>query len=83
VPPNRDLTREPYGQLWRESYGPPARELGLTIAGCSNVGPVIAGDWNGWHCIGASMVVGPNGEPVLQAACGADEDLLAIVELPS
>ena len=70
VPPGFN---EPYGKLWRDSYGPPAREFGMTIAGCSNVGPVTAGEWNGWQCIGNSLVVGSNGEPVAQAAYAAEE----------
>src|SRR5687767_1406348 len=67
VPPDHDQAREPYGKLWRDSYGPPAREFGMTIAGCSNVGPVTEGEWAGWQCIGCSLVAGPNGECVAQA----------------
>ncbi len=73
VPPGYDKVREPYGKLWRDSYGPPAREFGLTIAGCSNVGPVTAGDWSGWQCIGCSIVVGPDGAPLVQAEYDREE----------
>lgn len=77
VPPDHDNARTPYGQLWRDSYGPPAREFDLTIAGCSNIGPVTAGEWNGWRCIGCSLVTGPDGETIAQG--GYDrEEMLAV-----
>lgn len=77
VPPGHD---EPYGQIWRDSYAPPAREFGLIIAGCSNVGPVTSGEWRGWNCIGCSLVMGRDGAPLAQAAHGAEE--LLFIELP-
>jgi len=80
VPPGH---REPYGELWRDSYGPPAREFGLVIAGCSNVGPVTAGEWKGWQCIGCSLVMGAQGLPLAQAAYGADAEELLFVQLPT
>lgn len=79
VPPDFDQAREPYGKLWRDSYGPPAREFGMTIAGCSNVGPVTAGEWSGWQCIGCSLVVGPDGAPLAQAGYGQEELLMVSV----
>ncbi len=71
VPADHDNQREPYGQLWLDNYGPVAREFGLTIAGCSNVGPVTAGAWAGRKCIGNSLVCSPL-EPI--AARGAYGD---------
>jgi predicted amidohydrolase len=54
----------------------------MSIAGCSNVGPVVAGAWTGWRCIGASMVVGPQGEVLAVAPAGDDaEDLLIVQHL--
>ena len=81
VPPDHDNTRTPYGQLWHDSYGPPAREFGLTIAGCSNVGPVTAGEWAGWQCIGCSLVTGPDGTSLAQGQYGAED--LIFVSIPS
>jgi len=78
VPPHFDQAGEPYGKLWRDSYGPPAREFGMTIAGCSNTGPVTAGEWSGWNCIGCSLVVGPDGT-LAQAGYGVEEMLLVSV----
>jgi predicted amidohydrolase len=81
VPADHDQAREPYGALWRDCYGRVARESGIWIAGASNVGPVIAGEWAGRKCIGCSLVVGPNGEPVAQAAYGEDADAILTVEV--
>ena len=80
VPADHDNAREPYGQLWRENYGPVAREFGVVIAGASNVGPITAGPWSGRKCIGNSLVMGPSGE----LACGPygeDAEALLLVEM--
>jgi predicted amidohydrolase len=77
-----DYGDKPYGKLWRDSYGPPARGRKMWIAGCSNVGPVTAGEWAGWQCIGNSMVVGPNGETMAQASYGPDADEILMVDIP-
>lgn len=81
VPPDRDLALEPYGQLWRDAYGPVCREYGMTIAGCSNVGPVTAGEWAGWRCIGGSLVVGPDGTERIQLPVGDDAEALHLADL--
>lgn len=62
VPPGHDNNREPYGKLWLDNYGPVARDFGLWIAGCSNIGPIHHGPWAGHKCIGCSLVIGPDGE---------------------
>jgi predicted amidohydrolase len=79
VPADHDNAREPYGTLWRDCYGRVARETGVWIAGASNVGPVTAGAWAGWKCIGCSLVVGPDGEPVATGPYG--EESLIVVDL--
>ncbi|MCX8155374.1 MAG: carbon-nitrogen hydrolase family protein [Verrucomicrobiae bacterium] len=76
VPADHDPRREPYGRLWRESYGPVAREFGLWIAGVSNVGPITAGPWAGRKCIGSSMLVRPDGEVALQGPYGVEAEAL-------
>lgn len=70
VPADHDNAREPYGQLWLDNYGPVARDFGIPIAGCSNVGPVTAGDWAGRKCIGCSIVMGRNGTSLLRSPYG-------------
>ena len=81
VPAERNLEREPYGDLWKSSYGPVAKDFKMTIAGCSSVGPIIAGEWKGWRCIGNSLVVGPDGNILLEAPGGEDQDVLLTLEV--
>ncbi|KAF0170730.1 MAG: nitrilase/cyanide hydratase and apolipoprotein N-acyltransferase [Limisphaerales bacterium] len=83
VPADHDNTREPYGRLWLDNYGPVARDLGVWIAGCSNVGPVTAGEWAGRKCIGNSLVCAPERLVAARGAYGesADEIVLVRVEL--
>ena len=84
VPADHDNAREPYGQLWRDHYGPVARDFRLWIAGCSSVGWLTAGPWAGRRCIGCSLLVGPDGMPVLQGPYGegAEAILRADIEPP-
>jgi predicted amidohydrolase len=70
VPPDHDNTREPYGTIWLENYGPVARDFRVWIAGCSNVGPITDGPWKGRACIGASLVTKPGGETALRGPYG-------------
>lgn len=82
VPADHDNTREPYGGLWLDNYGPVAREYRLWIAGCSNVGPIVDGPWKGRACIGCSLVMGPDGKPVLRGPYGEDAESVLYVDLP-
>jgi len=83
VPADHDNAQQPYGRLWLENYGPVARDFGVWIAGCSNVGPITAGPWAGRKCIGNSLVVAPSNEVATRGAYGAqaDEVILVRVEL--
>lgn len=83
VPADHDNEAEPYGDLWRDSYGPVAREFGCAIAGVSNVGPILDGPWQGRNCIGCSLVIGPEGEEVLQGPYGVDADCVLYVTVES
>jgi predicted amidohydrolase len=76
VPAEHDNVREPYGQLWRDNYGPVARQHRLWIAGASNVGPISAGPWAGRKCIGCSLLIGPGGEEVLMGPYGEEADTI-------
>ena len=81
VPADHDNVREPYGALWRENYGPVARDYGLVVAGASNVGPISAGPWAGRKCIGNSLVIGRNGEDLACGPYGENAESTLIVDL--
>jgi predicted amidohydrolase len=70
VDADHDNVRDPYGQLWLDSYVPLARRFGVAVAGVSNVGPINAGPWRGRKCIGCSLAVAPGGEPVVWGPYG-------------
>jgi predicted amidohydrolase len=76
VPADHDNARDPYGRLWLDNYAPVARDFRLWIAGVSNVGRLNAGPWQGRQCIGCSLLVGPDGRPVLQGPYGARADTI-------
>jgi predicted amidohydrolase len=80
VPPDHDNAKEPYGDIWRNAYGPVAKDHALYILGASNVGPVVAGPWSGWRCIGASIVMGPEGQ-VLQGPYGEDAETILFADI--
>ncbi|HKQ38227.1 MAG TPA: carbon-nitrogen hydrolase family protein [Verrucomicrobiae bacterium] len=73
--------RDPYGQLWLDSYQPVAREFRLWIAGCSNVGPITDGPWKGRKCIGCSLVISPTGEPVTRGEYGEDAETILFTRI--
>ena len=81
VPAEHDNTREPYGQLWRDNYGPVARDFRLWIAGASNVGWINAGPWAGRKCIGCSLLVGPDGQEVLMGPYGAEAEAILCADV--
>lgn len=79
VPADHDNAREPYGQLWLDNYGPVTRDFGVWIAGCSNVGPITAGEWTGRKCIGNSLVCAPHQLTVARGAYGESVDEIVMV----
>lgn len=81
VPANHDNQRQPYGQLWKDNYGPVARDFRLWIAGASNVGSLTAGPWVGRKCIGCSLLVGPDGQPALMGPYGEDADVILYAQV--
>ncbi len=81
VPPGHDNATEPYGGMWRECYGSVARDFHVWIAGCSNVGPIEGGPWNGHACIGCSLVVDPRGQSVLTGPYGPRASRLLTIDV--
>jgi predicted amidohydrolase len=81
VPPDHDNAKTPYGDTWRTAYGPVARDFRLFIVGVSNVGPVTAGPWAGWNCIGCSLVVGPDGQPLVEGPYSTNTESLLFADI--
>jgi predicted amidohydrolase len=81
VSPDLDNTADPYGSLWVNSYAPVCREFGLWIAGCSSVGPIRTGPWQGHRCIGSSLVLDPTGAIQLKGSCGESAEELLYVDV--
>jgi predicted amidohydrolase len=81
VEADHDNAREPYGALWKACYGPPAREFRMWIAGASNVGSIPAGPWAGRRCIGCSLVVNDQGEPVEMLPYGEEAHMVRVVRV--
>lgn len=79
VSPDFDSEMEVYGGVWRENYGPVARDYHCSIAGCSNVGPISDGPWVGHRCIGNSIVFDSNGQEVLTGPF--NEEAILVVDL--
>jgi len=81
VPSDHDNNKNPYGDTWRNAYMPVAKDFRVWIAGVSNVGNIEAGPWAGWKCIGCSLVIGPNGEQLLQGPYGVDAETILYVDV--
>ena len=76
-----DNRRTPYGGMWRRCYGAVARDFRMWIAGCSNVGRIAGGPWDGHFCIGCSLVVGPDGKPALKGPYGPNAERLLTIDV--
>jgi predicted amidohydrolase len=81
VPPDHDNAQEPYGDVWRSAYEPVARDFRLSIVGVSNVGPITAGPWAGWSCIGCSLAVGPDGKPLVEGPYSKNQESLLFADI--
>jgi len=81
VPAEHDNAREPYGKLWIDNYGVVARDYAVWIAGCSNVGWITDGPWLGRKCIGCSLVIGPDGKPMVRGPYGVDAEAVLVVDI--
>jgi predicted amidohydrolase len=81
VPADHDNRREPYGKLWLDNYGPVARDFQLWIAGASNVGELTAGPWAGRHCIGCSLLVGPDGKQAVMGPYGSEAETILYAQI--
>jgi predicted amidohydrolase len=78
---DHDNVKHPYGKTWRDAYIPVAETFATWIIGVSNVGWIEAGPWKGRKCIGASLVVGPSGEVVMQGPYGEEAETILYVDV--
>ena len=74
LPPESSHDMELATSIWTGHYAPVARKFGVHIAGCSNVGMLTAGPWEGYSAIGNSMVVNPMGAIEAGNYFGADAE---------
>jgi predicted amidohydrolase len=81
VPNDFDNKLTPYGETWRKVYQPVSDKFNLWVVGVSNVGKIEAGPWEGWDCIGSSLVFAPGGKEILQAPYGATADTIIYVDI--
>jgi predicted amidohydrolase len=81
VEANFDPAKPPYGAIWRENFGPVARECSVWIVACSNVGQIEEGPWRGRKCIGNSLAFDPNGNEVLTGPFGEDADTILYLDV--
>jgi len=81
VKPGYNNARTPYGAMWRRCYGAVARDFRIWIAGCSNVGLINGGPWDGHSCIGRSLVVDPRGRPALIGPFGSRAEALLTIDI--
>ena len=81
VPASHDNEAEPYGQEWLSAYQPVARDFSVWIAGCSYVGRLDAGPWQGWNAIGCSLVVDPRGEVAIKGSYGETASEILYVDI--
>ena len=81
VPPDYNNETDPYGDTWRNSYGPISKMFDVWFVGVSNVGKVEDGAWNGWDCIGCSLAYAPGGKEVIQGPYGAAADTILYIDV--
>jgi predicted amidohydrolase len=81
VPADHDNQRQPYGADWEANYSAVAREFRVWVAGCSNVGRVDGGPWDGHLCIGRSVVVDASGRTVLVGPFGVAAEKILLLQV--
>jgi len=81
VATDHDNTKDPYGDTWRHSYIPVAREFSTAIFGVSNVGKITDGPWKGRKCIGCSLAIDSDGQEIFQGLYGIDAECILYVDV--
>ncbi|MCP5116230.1 MAG: carbon-nitrogen hydrolase family protein [bacterium] len=78
---DHDNSRNPYGDLWMNSYTQLATLYDMTVVGVSCVGRLTAGPWKGRKCIGCSLAVGPGGKVLAQGPYGESAEQLMVIDV--
>lgn len=82
VPPDDGQSQDDYLVFWLEPYQHLSKAHNMTVAAVSSVGTIRGGAWDGWHCIGSSVVMGPDGREAGRAPYGRDAAALVLVDIP-
>ena len=80
VPQSFIQNNEVYGETWTVPYKKIAAAYKIPVVGCSNVGKVTHGEWEGYSCIGNSIVVTAEGD-VIALPFGEDAECVQVVEV--
>jgi predicted amidohydrolase len=81
VPADHDNTKQPCGKTWYNHYAPVCKKYSVWIAGVSNVGPIKAGPWQGFRCIGNSLVLDPQGNINAEGPFGIDAETIIYAKI--
>ncbi len=81
VQPDHDQDAQPYGDLWKGSYGTLAPLYEMPVVGVSNVGWLSEGPWKGRKCIGCSLAIGGDGQILAQGPYGEAAEALLTAEV--
>ena len=83
VAPEDTQTQEEYVAFWLAPYRALARRFHMTVAAVSCVGFVRGGPWDGYRCIGSSVVVDADGRQAAIAPYGVEAEALVLASITS
>jgi predicted amidohydrolase len=82
VPPEWDVRKHRYGDEWRQTLGPVARDFSMWIAAVSCVGTFRhPAEGRDHPCIGNSLVFNPEGRDVLVGPFGQNAEALLTIDI--
>lgn len=81
VDADHDNKQEPYGKLWRDSFGELSRLYDVTVIGVSSVGWITGGQWQGRKVIGCSLAMGPGGTILAEGPYGENAEAVVCAEV--
>lgn len=76
------LSDDPDEGMWISSFTELAKEFGITTIAVSNVGILENPPWEGYGCVGNSVVVGKSGNIIHRCSFGEKSEEVAFVDLP-